>query len=354
MRGITTGVGLFSGIDSGSLIEQLLAIESRPKALAQTRLIQIQSQQAAYLDINSRLSAIENLAKAFRTDNIFKNKQALISNESVLSATASQDALPGTYDFIVDRLVSTQQLLSRGFATSDAAAGLSTLTFEGAEGRLDRDTDLADLNNGDGITRGVITINGTEVDLSTAGTVNEVLDAINEVSGVTARVENDKFVIDGVTSISNTGGREVLESLGLDGGISGNTVTGSSVYTLGTNTALSSLNDGRGIGVRNVSGEGVYDFTIEFDINGDLLFDTGETLEIRLGDIEELIDDELVVTSSAVTTVGGAIDRINQAIADAGLDSDLQASIDETTGGIQITDLTGARAIQRIGVPAWY
>ena len=350
MGGITTGVGLFSGIDTNSLIEQLLAIESRPKVLAQTRLIQLQSQQAAYLDINTRLSAIENLAKAFRTDNIFKNKKSLVSNDAILSANASQNALPGTYDFVVDRLVSTQQMLSRGFATSDAAAGLSSLTFEGAEARLDRDTELADLNNGDGITRGKITVNGEEVDLSRVGNVSEVLAALNEVSGVSARVENDKFVIDGVTSIANTGGREVLESLGLDTGISSNTVTGSSVYTLGTNTALSSLNDGRGVGFRNTSGEGVFDITLKLDLSGDSLFTVDEEITVRFGDIEELIDvdgeNELVVTSSAVTTVGGALDRINQAIADAGHEGEFEASIDPATGSIQINDLSGTRAIE--------
>ncbi len=357
MGGITTGVGLFSGIDTNSLIEQLLSIESRPKVLAQTRLIQLQGQQAAYLDINSRMSAIENLAKAFRTDNIFKNKQAIVSNEAILSANASQDALPGSYDFVVDRLVSTQQMLSRGFSTSDAAAGLSSLTFEGAEARLDRDTELAELNNGDGITRGKITINGTEVDLSRAGTVNEVLDAINEVSGVTARVENDKFVLEGVSTITNAGGREVLESLGLtDDNLVGSTVTGDSVYTLGTNTSLNSLNDGRGVGFKNTSGEGVWDFSITLDDNApfpDFIFDSNDTtLQIRLGDIEELVDGELVVTSSAVTTVGGAIDRINDAIAEAGLDSELTASINEATGGIDIVDSMGRAMLIQDNAPA--
>jgi len=38
--------------------------------------------------------------------------------------------------------------------------------------------------------------------------------------------------------------------------------------------------------------------------------------------------------------------RINDAIADAGLDGELEASIDAATGTVQITDLTGNRAIQ--------
>ncbi len=346
MGGITTGVGLFSGIDTGSLIEQLLAIESRPKVLAQTRMIQLQSQQAAYISINSQLTAIQNLAKAFRTDNVFKNKKSLVSNEAIMTANASQDALPGTYNFVVNKLVSTQQMLSGGFATSDSAAGMTSLTFEGAEARLDRDTSLADLNNGDGITRGVITVNGTDVDLSTVGTVSEVLDAINAVGGgVNARVDNDKFVIDGVTSIENASGREVLESMGLDGAIVSNTVTGTSVYSLGTNTALSSLNDGRGLGVRNASGD-VHDIEISLDLNGNSLFDDG-FVKVRLGDIEETVDGELVVTSSAVTTIGGVIDRINDAIAaDPAYAGQVEASIDPTTGTIQLNDLTGSRGIQ--------
>lgn len=340
MGGITSGVGLFSGIDTGSLIEQLLAIESRPKVLAQTRLIQLQSQQAAYLDINTRLSAIQNLAKAFRTDNIFKNKQAIVSNESILKATASQNALPGTYDFVVNRLVSTQQNLSRGFPSDSGAAGITSLTFESAEARLDRDTSLADLNNGEGITRGKITVNGTEVDLSTVGTVSEVLQKFNSISGVNARVEDNKFVISGLDSIENAEGREVLESLGLDETIDGDDVlTGTSVYTLGTNSSLEALNDGRGVGVRNTSGVGVYDFTIHIDDNTDFLLDSQDSIiQVRLGDIEELVDDELTVTSSAVTTIGGAIDRINAAIDEAGLSANLSAAINQTTGGIEIVD----------------
>jgi flagellar capping protein FliD len=52
MGGITSSVGIFSGINSASLIDQLLAIEARPKTLAQNRMVQIQGQQAAYLDIS--------------------------------------------------------------------------------------------------------------------------------------------------------------------------------------------------------------------------------------------------------------------------------------------------------------
>lgn len=335
MGGITTGVGLFSGIDSASLIEQLIAAQSRPRILANQRLVQLQTQQAAYLDINSRVNAFKTAAASFRVGNIFDTKNTASSDEDVLTATATNTAINGTYNFIIDRLVTSQQLLSRGFADQNSSAvGLSELTFEGTEARLDRDTALADLNNGNGISRGKIKVNGTEVDLSRVATVGEVLEAINNSgSGATASVSNGSIVLDGVDSLSNSTGYNVLDGLGLSSvsGASGITVTGDNVYGLGTNTALTTLNDGRGVGVRDASGENVFDFNITVD---------GTTVGVRIGEIQESIDDVLTTTAGAASSTGQVIDRINDALTDAGF-NDVVASIDESNGRIVISNSSG-------------
>jgi len=347
MGGITTGVGLFSGIDSATLIDQLISLQSRPKILAQQRVIQLKSQQAAFLDINSRLDAFKTAAASFRVDNIFSTRSVTSSNDTVLTATANSAAVPGSYSFIVDRLVSTQQLLTRGFAdSSTTAVGLSSLTFESQAARLDANTALADLNNGNGGVRGKITVNGTEVDLSRAGTVQEVLDAISAVSGVSARVENDHFVIDGVSTLTQQTGAGVLESLGIDGGIVSNTVTGTTVFGINSNTSLQSLNDGRGVSVRQASGTTVTDFSIAVDTDGNGIIDSNdETVGVRIGDIEGPNPDgsgNTVVLQGAVSTVGGVIDRINSAMADHVPPlAEFTASINTTTGGIDIVDSLG-------------
>ncbi|MGV6814435.1 MAG: flagellar filament capping protein FliD [Phycisphaerales bacterium] len=345
MGGITTGVGLFSGIDSASLIDQLITAQSRPQVLAQQRVIQLKAQQAAYLDINSRLSAFKTAAASFRVNNIFSGNSIASSNESVLTGTASTAAVPGSYNFIVDRLVSTQQLLTRGFADQDTSAiGLDSLTFESTAARLDADTALADLNDGDGVTRGKITVNGTEVDLSRVGTVQEALDAISEVAGVSARVENDHFVITGVTSLSEDTGAGILSSFGLSS-YSGATAdqVGSSVFGINANTSLQSLNDGRGVQIRVASGTTVQDFNITIDTTGDGTPDT--EVGIRIGEIEESTTDghgntTTEVVEGAVSSVGGVIDRINTQLSDAGY-SEFTASINTTTGGIDIVDSSG-------------
>lgn len=333
MGGITTGVGVFSGIDTASLIDQLIAASSRPQLLAQQRLLQLQTQQAAYLDINSKLGAFKSAAAAFRLNKVFDTKLASTSDDSVLTATASTSAINGNYKFIVDRLVTTQQLLSRGFSDQDSTAvGLDSLTLESSKARLDRDTALADLNNGEGVNRGTIVLNGTEVDLSRVATVGEVLDAINNSgTGVSATVSNGAFVLDGVTTLSNKAGSDVLSSLGLDGTVSA-TMTGSTVYGLGTNTALSALNDGRGVTTRTTSGEGVSDFTIS--VGG------GTAIGVRVGEIQKSIDGTLKTVAGAASTVGQVINRINDALAEAG-ETTVTASIDEANGRIVINDTLG-------------
>src|SRR5204862_7482142 len=76
MSGISSGVGIFSGINTDELINQLLQIEARPRALVQQRVVQLQAQQAAYLDINSKLSALKTAATAFNLRNIFGSARA--------------------------------------------------------------------------------------------------------------------------------------------------------------------------------------------------------------------------------------------------------------------------------------
>lgn len=335
MGGITSSVGLFSGINTGQLIEQLIASQSRPKILAQNRLIQLQGQQAAYLDINSRLNAFKTAAGAFRVNNIFDGKLAASSDEDVLTASAGNSAVNGSYSFVVDRLVTTQQMLSRGFSNrDDSPLGLPSITFESPAARLDRDTDLNTLNNNEGINRGTIVLNGTEVDLSRVATVGELLDAINDADlGVTASVSDGAFVLDGVESLTNKTGSDVLASIGLSSpSINGEVYTGTQVYGLGTNTALTALNDGRGVDIRDTSGVGVDDFTIT--IGG------GTAIKVRIGEIEEMVDDAVEVTEGAVSTMGGVVDRINAAL-DAAGQTGVTASIDQATGSITFTNTTG-------------
>ncbi len=351
MSGITSGVGIFSGIDSRSIIDQLIAVESRPKQQAQNRIFQLQLQNGAYLDINTRLNALKTASSAFRTNNTFSSKTSTSSNEEVLKATASNTAISGTYQFIVDRLVSSQQNLSRGIATrNQTALGLTNVTLESSAARLDRDVSLSDLNNGAGVRRGKLSITDSlganaVVDLSRATSVQEVLDTINDASGVrvTASVQGGRFVITddngGVSSVSNVSGSNVATDLGLTGvSSSGGAITGNLVYSLSRSTSLNALGDGRGVSIRNVVGEDAYTFTI--NIAGT----SPASVRVNLGEVWQTQSGTLTRTKGEAATVGEVVDRINTGLTAAGVTT-VAASINANNGRLEIRDSTGDQAV---------
>lgn len=356
MSGIQTGTGYFSGIDTRSIIEQMIAAESRPKQLAQRRVAQLQIQQGAYLDLNSKLQALQTAAGAFRTNKTFRSKLATSSNKDVLGATADTTAAPGVYGFLVDRLVTSQQLLSRGFADRDTTGiGASSVTIEPARARLDSDVSLAELNDGQGIQRGRIVVTDSAnrsatVDLSRVTTVQEVLDAINGngVAQVTASVVGGRFVVRDNTSetsaptVADATGSTTATSLGLTTGstTSGGTRTGATVYAINRNTTLASLNDGNGVQLRNVVGEDAYNFMVRVTDGG-----TTTSVRVNIGDVYRLHDGGFEKTASRVSTVGGVIDRINAALSAAGV-SNVSASISAEDGAIRIADGGGTRTIE--------
>lgn len=348
MSGISLGTGLASGIDSRSLINQLIALESRPAILIQRRLINLQGQQAAYLDINSRLSALKTAADSFRIQNIFDTKQATSSDGDVLTATASGAAATGSYSFTVDRLVSSQQVLTRGFADRDTSAiGASSFTFESAAARLDRDIALSDLNGGDGIQRGSITVTqgaqSVEVDLSRVATVQDVLDALNDTgldiqaeatgNGITVRsLGGNNF------TITDRAGRTTAADLGILTTTATSTRVGDDVYLAGDRTALSALNDGNGVFVSGTVGANRFDFSITIDDG----VNPAVTAQVNLG---PKFDTDLTVLEGGVSTVGGVVTRINEAVTkamtDAGLDPSLVSARVGSDSRIEIVNNTG-------------
>lgn len=270
MGQITTGVGLISGLDIAGIVDQLMAIEARPRTLIQQRNSVLTSQQVALQSVNANLLSLKQSATGFLSKTTFNSTATAVSDETVLTATGTGSALPGTYDFTVARLVSSQQMITRGYSdtggTAIAPAG-GTLTFEFGDARLDSDTELSQLNGGEGITRGKIRVTdrtgaSSVVDLSKATTVDDVLEAINgaENVNVTASVSGDGFLLTDNTGstttnlvVSDVNNSGTATTLGLSTAAVGNTLTGTDINQLSDDLQLAQLNDGNG--VRTVSSQ---------------------------------------------------------------------------------------------------
>ena len=356
MSGITTGIGLVSGIDTSSLIQQLLSIESRPRALAQVRLTQLQSQQAAFLDINTRLGGLQTAARSFRTENTFSSASASSSDEDVLTASASTDAQVGSYTFVVDRLVSTQQTLSRGFADRDVSAlNAGSFTFETADAMLERDVSLADLNGGSGVRRGEIVITDSSganatIDLSRVGTIQDVLDAINGSGlGVNAKAVGDGLVVDdtagglGTLTIANGADSFTATDLKIDGVALSGRVSGGQLLRATELTSLGLINGGTGIERTSTVGSGAFDFTVRVDSTDVRVF-LGEVIESTTDPDSGEVTTE---TTPSAATIGDVLDRINLRLQSVlGETTTVSAELNATGTGLRLVDSAGTASIE--------
>jgi len=309
MGQITTGTGLVSGLDIQGIVDQLIAVERRPRSIISNRNAVLQAQQAAFQDINAKLLSLDFSIDTLTNESTYKSTKASTSNENVITATSGSTATPGSYQFTVDKLVSSQQLISQGFVDADTSpVGAGTLTFEFGDARLDSDTDLRTLHGGEGISRGKVLISDRTgaseiVDLSRAVKVNDVLDAINNSVGinVTASVEGDQIVITDTTgsttanlSISDVGTTGTATSLGIVGSVADTSITGTQINTLGDNTQLADLRDGKGISIKG----GVNDFQVS---DGTTSFSLNLEGSTTLGQVIDAINDAADTAGASVT-----------------------------------------------------
>jgi flagellar hook-associated protein 2 len=285
MGRITTGVGLVSGINSGELIRQLLALEERPKQILQTRIDQTTQRRATLLDIQTRLTTLRLYGSNVKKTSTFRQAVATTSDPNAITATASTGAANGSFQVRVARLVTSQQAVSSGFATFDTTnVGAGTITFERGGGEVNTPTRLDQLNGGQGVQRGQIRITDRAgrlgvIDLSDALTLDDVVRRVNNNLDITVRaeIEGDKLKLTdisngaGTLSVEEVGTGQTATQLGIRGSGVGSTLTGSAVRVINNQTSLTMLNDGRGID--NKTGQADFRITMgdgtEADVNLD-------------------------------------------------------------------------------------
>ena len=92
MAGITSSVGLASGLPTKDIIDQLMSLEAQPKTLLKNRMDAANAQRLAYTDLAARLTSIRLSATIFKKNATFEQATASSSDQSVLTATAASGA----------------------------------------------------------------------------------------------------------------------------------------------------------------------------------------------------------------------------------------------------------------------
>ena len=286
MSGIASSIGLISGIDTGALIDQLIALERRPIDTLEKRVSAIDVQRAAFIELSAQMLALQNGMLGFSRPSSFRQFNAVSSHEEVLTATAGETAAPGNYTFRVRSLVTNHAMISRGFAdASSTRVGTGQLTFEVGAGRVNKGTSLGDLRGGQGVRRGVIRITdrggaSAELDLTTATTVDDVLRAINGNSQIEVRARvtglaangatGDRIVIEDLSGgtgrliVEDKGAGKMAADLGIAAVIADDRIDGVDLVRMSDRTLLAKLNDGNGVG-RVAAGPDLKFSTVEGD-----------------------------------------------------------------------------------------
>src|SRR6478672_8292013 len=106
----TTATGLISGLDTTSIITNLLAVQQSQINRIKTQETTVKTQQAAYAAIRGKLLTLQGtLTSLARSQNgVFDGRSASSSNESLVTAAASGSAVAGVYSLKVASLATAQ------------------------------------------------------------------------------------------------------------------------------------------------------------------------------------------------------------------------------------------------------
>lgn len=120
-----------SALDVPALVSQLMAAERRPIAQLETQVSSYNAKISSWATLSSLVSSVQRAAESL--NNSLDTMAATASTEGVVSASATPEAVPGSYALSVNQLAQGQTLVAAGRASSTDAIGdgsPTTLTFE--------------------------------------------------------------------------------------------------------------------------------------------------------------------------------------------------------------------------------
>jgi len=225
--GLLTSMGVGSGLDVATLVNQLVAAKKAPQQNQITsQAASANTQLSALGQVNAALSALQSAMASISDGSAFSAHNVTSSDTDVLNATATGNAVAGSYKIEVTQLASALKASSGAFTDSSTQIGTGTLT---------------------------ITVGGQAMNLSidgSNGSLASIRDAINKASdnpGVSATIVNGTDGAHLVLSGTRTGAANgfTVSSSGGDGGLA----------ALNYDPAASS---GNGLSVINAASDALY------------------------------------------------------------------------------------------------
>ncbi len=163
--------GLASGLDTTSIINGLIQIETQRVTREEAKKAAIQDKQTTFNDLKTKLSDFYAKAQDMNKTtalNVFKNSS---SDPTVALISAGDAATPGNYDVKVLGLASSLKVASKAYATATTAVGA------GAAGSFKISVSAAAL-------KADPTVTDVQIDLLSTDTIKDIASKINRAKGV--------------------------------------------------------------------------------------------------------------------------------------------------------------------------
>lgn len=215
--------GLASGLDTQSIIDQLMAVERQPRTRIEMRQATEQARRDGLNQVSTQLKTLQDAATALRSIGTWADTQTATSGDATkLDVTRTGGAGPGAYDVAITRLASSTQ---RTYTYVPPAAGTDlTFTVKDAQGN-DVPTTIS-LAAGASLDDAVSTINTTAGAPVYAVNVNGNLVLASRSTGENARFTMADSAGGTLTQQSERLGQNALVSVdGTDFTSQTNTVT---------------------------------------------------------------------------------------------------------------------------------
>ena len=300
--------GLVSGLDTNSIIEQLMELQQKPILKLQQQEAAYRVELSAYGSLKGILGSLQSAVEDLYPVSNLTHFSAVPGDTDLFSVSADENAISGSYDITVQQLAKVQKLTSGAFSQGEYV-GEGTLHLK--------------VGNG----------SNTDIAVSATDTIVDVAQAINEAeAGVRAAVIFDGTDYFLSLAADTTGVENVINLTVTDTGDTNNTdMNGLSrlVYDLGVTENLSNTQDAAD---SIITVDGVVN--IQRDAN--VITDVIEGVTLTLESAPEAPDNQTTLTvgrdlEAVVSKITAFVGAYNEAI-DVFEDYQSYDSATETSG----------------------
>ncbi|MGV3741037.1 MAG: flagellar filament capping protein FliD [Burkholderiaceae bacterium] len=185
--------GIGSSLPIDSIIEQLMAAESRPLTVLSTKEKSYQAKLSAYGALSSALSLFQSSVNGLTSQSKFQQLNSKTSDAAIASATVSSTAAAGTYEVEVIQRAQAQSVSAAGQVSTTGAIGSgSTTTLSFSFGTISGGTLTNGVYSGAAFEQDAQQSTGTVTINSSNNSLQGIRDAINKANiGVTATIVSD-------------------------------------------------------------------------------------------------------------------------------------------------------------------